>query len=107
MRIGNVVQKNLHHFFPVLRQWVQLALPVTVVVLSPLLVKGAWPNNNKRNEYYRNTLHHFTACAMRTCSSSIPPDDVPVVMVELAADVALVVTVVVLSPLAVEDVLPI
>ena len=74
-----------------------------MLVLSSLLVKGAWPNNNKRKEYYRNILHHFIAHAMRTCSSSIPPDDVPVEMVELAADA---VTVVVLSPLAVEDVLP-
>ena len=85
---------------------IDVALTVTVVVLSPLLVKSAWPNNNKRKEYHRNTLHHFTARAMRTCSSSIPPNDVPVVMVELAADVAPAVTVVVLSPLVVEDDLP-
>ena len=85
---------------------IDVALPVTVVVLSPLLVKGAWPNNNKTKEYHRNTLHHFTARAMKTCSSSIPPDDVPVVTVELAADVAPAATVVVLSPLVVEDDLP-
>ena len=65
MRIGNVVQKNLHHFFPI------------------SLVKGAWPNNNKRKEYHRNTSHHFTAGAMRSCSSSIPPDDVSVEMAEV------------------------
>ena len=40
---------------------IDVALSVTVVVLSPLLVKGAWPNNNKRKEYHRNTLHYFTA----------------------------------------------
>ena len=62
---------------------IAVALPVTVVVLSPLLVKGAWPNNNKRKEYHRNTLHHFTAHAMRICGSSIPPDDVLVVMAEV------------------------
>ena len=28
-------------------------------------------------------LHHFTAGAMRSCSSSIPPDDVSVVMAEV------------------------
>ena len=28
-------------------------------------------------------LHHFTACTMRICSSSIPPDDVPVEMAEV------------------------
>ena len=62
---------------------VAVALPVTVLVLSSLLVKGAWPNNNKRKEYHRNTLHHFTARDMRICSSSIPPDDVPVEMAEV------------------------
>ena len=60
-----------------------VALPVIVVVLSPLLVKGAWPKNNKRKEYHRNTSHHFTAGAMRSCSSSIPPDDVSVEMAEV------------------------
>ena len=28
-------------------------------------------------------LHHFTSRAMRTCSSSIPPDDVPVEIAEV------------------------
>ena len=60
---------------------IAVALPVTVVVLSPLLVKGAWPNNNERKEYHRNTLHHFTA--MRICGPSIPPGNVPVVMAEV------------------------
>ena len=41
---------------------IDVALPVTVVVLSPLLVKGAWPNNNKRKEYRRNTSHHYCTC---------------------------------------------
>ena len=48
---------------------IDVALPVTVVVLSPLLVKGACPNNNKMKEYHRNTLHHFTVRLMRIRSS--------------------------------------
>ena len=50
--------------------------------------------------------HYTILLHVRTCSSSIPPDDVPVAMVELAADDAPAVTVVVLSPLVVEDDLP-
>ena len=30
---------------------VAVALPVTMLVLSSLLFKGAWPNNNKMKEY--------------------------------------------------------
>ena len=44
---------------------------------------------------------------MRICNSSIPPDDVPVVMAELDADVAPALTVVALSPLLVEDAWPV